>query len=119
VAEQSNRAGKKEARMPSTNPETAAPARSCWTIDYWLRHCEGYRVWDATGPIGYVVAVLMTEEDKPHSLVVRVESAFSVLVTLPSEAVEGVDPATERVFVALTVPTREHETRQLRIPAFA
>ena len=110
---------REEVRIPSTNSETVAPARSCWTIDYWLRHCEGYRVWDATGVIGYVDAVLVAEDDEPHSLVVRVGSSFSVLVTLPAEAVESVDPATERVFVALTVPSAEHEDRQLRIPAFA
>ena len=105
--------------MPFTTPDSEAEARSCWTIDYSLRHCEGYRVWEATGPIGFVEAVLMTEDDEPHSLVVRVGSAFSLLVTFPVEAVEGLDPATERVFVASTVPTAERDDRQLRIPAFA
>jgi hypothetical protein len=105
--------------MPSTVIETEAPARSSWAIDYWLRHCEGFRVWEATGQIGYVEAVLMTDDDEPHSLVVRVGSSFSVLVTFPVEAVEGLDPATERVFVASTVPTAERKDRPLRIPAFA
>jgi hypothetical protein len=105
--------------MPSTTPESEAAPRSCWTIDYWLRHCEGYRVWEATGPIGYVEAVLTTGDDEPHSLVVRVGSSFSVLVTFPVEAVEGLDPATERVFVASTVPSAGPTRRQLRIPAFA
>jgi len=104
--------------MPSTVPETEAAARSCWAIDYWLRHCEGFRVCEARGPIGYVETVLMNDQDEPHSLVVRVGSAFNVLVTFPVEAVEGLDPTTERVFVAPTVPT-ERATRQLRIPAFA
>jgi hypothetical protein len=104
--------------MPYATPETAA-ARSCWAIDYWVRHCEGYRVWEKTAPIGYVEAVLTTENDEPHSLVVRVGSSFSVLVTFPVEAVESLDPATERVFVASTVQTAEYEDRQLRIPAFA
>jgi len=105
--------------MPSTTAETEAGTRSCWNTDYWLRHCEGYRVCEATGPIGYVEAVLTTEDDEPHSLIVRVGSSFSVLVTFPVEAVEGLDPATERVFVGSTVPTAEHEGRQLMIPAFA
>lgn len=105
--------------MPSITPDSEAARRSCWTTDYWLRHCEGYRVWDSTGPIGYVEVVLTTDDDKPHSLVVRVGSVFSQLVTIPVDAVEGVDPAGERVFVALTVPTAEQEDRQLRIPAFA
>lgn len=105
--------------MPSTIPESEAGTRSCWNTDYWLRRCEGYRVWESTGPIGYVQAVLMTEDDEPHSLVVRVGSIFSVLVTFPVDAVEGLDPATERVFVCATVPTAEREGRQLRILAFS
>jgi hypothetical protein len=104
--------------MPSTVPETEAPPRSCWAIDYWLRHCEGFRVCESAGPIGHVEAVLMNDADEPHSLVVRVGSAFSVLVTFPVEAVEGLDPTTERVFVASTTPA-EHAIRQLPIPAFA
>jgi len=105
--------------MPSTTPETEAGVRSCWATDYWLRRCEGFRVWEATGPIGYVEAVLTGKDDEPHSLIVRVGSTFSVLVTFPVEAVEGLDPATERVFVGSTVPTAEREGRQLLIPAFA
>ena len=105
--------------MPSITPERKATPRSCWTIGYWLRHCEGYRVFDATGPIGYVEAVLTTDDDELHSLVVRVGRVFTVLVTFPVEAVEGLDPATERVFVVSPVPTGEGEARQLRIPALA
>jgi hypothetical protein len=105
--------------MPSTTPEIEAGARSCWAIEYWLRHCEGFRVWEATGPIGYVEAVLKGEDDEPHSLIVRVGSSFSVPVTFPVEAVEGLDPATERVFVGSSVPTAERQDRQLMIPLFA
>lgn len=106
--------------MPCTTPETEAGTRSCWAIGYWLRHCEGFRVWEPTGQIGYVEALLTTEDDEPHSLIVRVGSSlFSVLVTFPVEAVEGVDPATERVFVGYAVPTALGEGRQLRVPAFA
>ena len=87
--------------MSSITPEAEAAAWSFWTIDYWLRHCEGCRVWDASGPLGYVEAVLTTEDDEPHSLVVRVGSV-SELVTWPVEAVDSLDAATERVFVTST-----------------
>ncbi len=103
----------------STTPETEGAARSCWAIDYWLRRCEGFTVREATGPIDYVEAVLTTADDEPHSLVVRVGSSFSVLVTFPIEAVESLDPATERVLVASTIRPAEHAVRQLKIPAFA
>ena len=85
----------------SITPAEAA-AWSFWTIEYWLRHCEEYRVWDASGPIGYVEAVLTTEDDEPRSLVVRVDSVSGELVTWPVEAVESLDAATERVFVTST-----------------
>jgi hypothetical protein len=103
--------------MAPTAPETEAGERSCWNTDYWLRHCEGYRVWEPSGPIGRVEAVLTTEDGEPHSLVVRVGSSFSVLVTFPVDAVEGIDFATERVFLGSTVPAAEQEGRQLVIPA--
>jgi hypothetical protein len=88
--------------VSSITPEAEAAAWSFWTIDYWLRHCEEYRVWDASGPLGYVEAVLMNEDDEPHSLVVRVGSVSGELVTWPVEAVESLDAATERVFVTST-----------------
>ena len=106
--------------MPSVTPRTGAAAPSCWTTEYWLRHCDGYRVWGATGPIGYVETVLSTEDGEPHSLVVRVgSSAFSQLLTLPVEAVESFDPATERVFVSAIARNSDQANRQLRIPALA
>lgn len=105
--------------MPSTTTDSEAGTRNCWNVDYWLRHCEGYGVWEATGPIGHVEGVVTTEDGDPHSLVVRVGSSFSVLVTFPVDAVEGIEPATERVFVGSTVSAAEQEGRQLRIPAFA
>jgi len=88
--------------LSSITPEAETAACSFWTIDYWLRHCVEYRVWDASGPIGYVEAVLTTEDDEAHSLVVRVGSACSELVTWPVEAVESLDAETERVFVRST-----------------
>jgi hypothetical protein len=94
--------------VSSITPETEAAAWSFWTIDHCLRQCEGYRVWDASGPIGYVEAVLTTEDDEPHSLVVRVGSLSGELVTWPVEAVESLDAATERVLVTSTaeLPSR-------------
>jgi hypothetical protein len=85
--------------VSSITSEAEAAACGFWTIDYWLRHCEEYRVWDASGPLGYVEAVLTSEDDEPHSLVVRVGSVCGELVTWPVEAVESLDAAAERVFV--------------------
>lgn len=96
--------------MSSITPEAEAAACSFWTIGYWLRHCEEYRVWDESGPLGYVEAVLTTEDDEPHSLVVRVGSVCGELVTWPVDAVESLDAATERVFVASTTELSRRRT---------
>ena len=101
--------------MPSTLPASGPIAPGCWALDYWFRRCQGFEVWDTTHPIGYVEAVLTSDDDEPHSLVVRVGSTFSVLLTFAVEAVEGVDPMSERVFVAPSEPA-EQATRQLRLP---
>jgi hypothetical protein len=106
--------------MRATMPDTGMPTTSCWTTDYWLRHCEGFAVWDAGERLGSVEGVLTAENDEPCSLVVRVGgSMFTQLVSFPIESVEALDPAAERVFVAPTAPTAEREGRQLKIPALA
>lgn len=97
--------------VPSTGSEIDAAPRGCWTTGHWLRHCEGYRVWEATGPVGYVEAVLLTEEHELHSLVVRAGSSRSVLVTYPVDAVEGLDPASEQVFVGAVGGARREPRR--------
>ena len=96
--------------LSSITPEAEAVAGSFWTIDHWLRHCEGFRVWDATGPIGYVEAVLTTDDDQPHSLVVRGGSLSGELVTWPVEAVQSLDAETERVFVTSTAELPRRRT---------
>jgi hypothetical protein len=105
----------------STCAETAE-ARSCWTVEYWLSHCEGYGVWTRDGPIGYVEEVVESPEGEPSALVVRVGERFSHCVTLPVAEIEGFDPSAERVFVG-PLETLESANddpvpvRQLRIPA--
>lgn len=106
--------------MPVLLPATDVTERSCWALDHWFRRCQGFQVWDATEQIGSVEAVLTDDDDRPHSLIVRVGtgSVFSVLVTFPADAVDGFDPASERVFVTTTAPG-ETAIRQLRLPGVA
>ncbi len=96
--------------MSSITPKAEAAVGSFWMIDHLLRHCEGYRVWDASGPIGYVETVLTTDDDEPDSLVVRVGSLSRGLVTWPVEAVQSLDAATERVFVTSTAELPRRRT---------
>ncbi len=76
--------------LSSITPEAEAVAGSFWTIDHWLRHCEGFRVWDAT--------------------VVRGGALSGELVTWPVEAVQSLDAETERVFVTSTAELPRRRT---------
>jgi hypothetical protein len=44
----------------STIVEQTAPCLS-WTDDYWLRHCEGFRVDTLDGHVGYVDEVVCSD----------------------------------------------------------
>lgn len=85
---------------------------SCWSSEYSLRNSEGYAVIEGGIPIGYVDAVL-EDDEAVHSLLVRVGNVFNHLVAFPLDSVEAIDPAAERVYVALA-PARPDE--QLSIP---
>lgn len=102
--------------MPMHLRELGPP--SCWTTDYWLWHCEGFRVFTGEGPIGFVEEVLGSPDDGPRGLVVRVGEVFTHSLTIPTEAIEGFDPANERVLVAsLAGLDPRRGARQLEIPA--
>jgi hypothetical protein len=95
---------------------------SGWAVDYWLAHCDGYRVFTPEGPIGYVEEVLESPEEEPTALVVRVGDAFSHCIQIPVGDIVGFNPAGERVLVGpLETPESAGEdpapVRQLRIPA--
>jgi hypothetical protein len=102
--------------MPTATDETTEPC--FWTTEYWLRHCRGYRVFSGDEPIGFVEEILDGEDDDPTALLVRVGEVFTHLVEIPVEAIEGFDPARERVLIAPPGATRPGTTAyQLRIPA--
>lgn len=102
--------------MPVKTAET--DTRSCWRLEYWLRHCEGYRVFAGDESIGYVDEVVVDQDDEPVALQVLVGEVFTHLLEIPLGAVDGIDPAGERVFVAALVDlVPDAFGRQLRIPA--
>jgi hypothetical protein len=72
---------------------------SCWDSQYWLRHCEGYRVFAGDEPIGYVEEVELGPDDVPQALVIRVGEVFTHLLTVGVDTVESLDPAGERVTI--------------------
>jgi hypothetical protein len=44
---------------------------TCWSTEYCIRNCEGYRVYDAVGPLGYVEDVRLSQDGQLEALVVR------------------------------------------------
>ena len=50
---------------------------NCWSTDYWLRHCEGFRVATEDGETGFVDAVELTLQGDAEALVVRFGSEFT------------------------------------------
>ena len=97
----------------SEEQEPRAPEASCWSIEYWLEHCEGFQAWSDGVLLGYVDTVLVDDRGRPHSLVVRVGEVFSHLIAIPAEAVTGVEPASERIDVAASASVNG---AQLSIP---
>jgi hypothetical protein len=102
--------------MPKPTQNVEAP--SCWRSDYWLRHCEEYRVFAGGDPIGYVEDIVFGADEEPTALVIRVGEAFTHLLTVGVDGIEGFDPGGERLFIgSLADLGPEAFARQLRIPA--
>ncbi len=56
--------------MATVLRKTSAPGHPCWTDDYGLRHCEGYRVVGPRGHVGYVEEVRADELGEIRAIVV-------------------------------------------------
>lgn len=69
-----------------------------WSRDYWLGHCEGFRVFGPDGRIG-VVEVVLGAEDEPEALVVRTGLFGTRASVLPVADVDLVEPRAERIVV--------------------
>ena len=76
-------------------------ASSSFAIDqeYWLAHCEGYRVDSDAGPIGLVDEVCSTPAGHPDLLVLRAGRLRRRRLLLPAEEVMAVAPREGRIVV--------------------
>ena len=80
--------------MPTLEVERAP---STWSSDYWLRHCEGFRVVGPEGRFGIVEVVLEDEEGNPEELGV-VGGLFGTRAAFVRLAdVAGIDARAERI----------------------
>jgi len=88
-----------------------------WGTDYWLRHCEGFRVTTEDGETGFVDAVDLTPQGDAKALIVRFGREFTRSVRVPAGAVEALDPVVETIVVGPICDRRRRPaSRQLRIP---
>jgi hypothetical protein len=89
----------------------------CWSTDYWLRNCEGFRVTTEDGETGCVDAVDLTPQGDAEALVLRFGREFTHSVRVPAAAVEALDPVDETIVLGpISDRRRRHASRQLRIP---
>jgi hypothetical protein len=81
----------------------------CWTEEYCLAHCRGFRVAGPDGPLGYVDAVLFGPEGRePVALVVRGRRR----IVVPVGKVVRLRPALELVLVSQSSSTDVTVPRQ-------
>ncbi|MGZ8716641.1 MAG: hypothetical protein ACXWYO_05955 [Gaiellaceae bacterium] len=70
---------------------------SCWTDEYLLRHCEGYRVDSLDVHAGYVEEiVLLPDESTPIGLLVR---GVSGLIFVSVHQIRDFSPDAQRIVV--------------------
>lgn len=80
-----------ESIVPTTIQEVA-PIRALDT-DYWLGHCQGFRVDSPEGKVGRVEDVLFkTSLERPDTLLIRSGLLGAHLVAVPVDEVDEVAP---------------------------
>jgi hypothetical protein len=88
--------GADTARRP---PTARNPAAGALDRDYWLRHCEGYRVDGAEGRIGFVDSIRQ-DADGASVLAVRAGRLGRRLLLVAASDVASVVPRAERIWLA-------------------
>jgi hypothetical protein len=83
--------------MTVNHPETDV---ECWARDYWLGHCEGFRVDDENGRLG-VVDQILGDDDEPEELVVRGGLFVSRRFWVPVDAIREIEPRARRIRVRM------------------
>jgi hypothetical protein len=83
--------------MPAPVTYPTQQEASCWTHEYLLRHCEGYRVDSPDGHHGYVEEiVLLPDEDTPTGFLVR---GGSGLTFVSVDQIRDFSPGAQRILV--------------------
>jgi hypothetical protein len=72
-------------------------APSTWSPDYWLRHCEGFRVVAPGGRLGFVEVVLHDEDGNPTELGVAGGLFGTRLAFVRVANIAAIDARAERI----------------------
>jgi hypothetical protein len=81
-----------------------AGASESFDRDYWIAHCEGYRVDGHAGRIGFVEEVRPNPAD-PRSplLAIRAGRLGRRIVVVPADEVHSIVPRSERIWLRAPV----------------
>ncbi len=81
-------------------PRRVAEAPKSFDRDYWIAHCEGYRVDGHDGRIGFVEEVRPNPAN-PHSplLAIRVGALGRRLIVVRADDVHSIVPRSERIWL--------------------
>lgn len=89
------------APRPPSRP--AKPPTSGFDREYWLAHCEGFRVDTQGGRLGFVEAVRAEAWRDEPLLVVRAGRFGRRLLHVPASEVAFIVPRAERIWLASSV----------------
>lgn len=70
----------------------------CWSEEFWVQHCEGFRVEHPNGPVGVVEGIRRDLSGEVEALLVRERGALHVV---PVAHLEVVDESRELVTLRL------------------
>lgn len=84
--------------MSAVAATRVAQDRESWTREYWLCHCEGYRVETSDGFVGFVEELVRSPgASEPSALKVRTGIDGRGLLVLPIGMVREIHPDAERI----------------------
>lgn len=89
--------------MPTTTH--AESDLTYWTDEYWLGHCEGFRVDSPEGRVGIVEAIMGPQEE-PTALAVRGGLFTLRTVYVPVDDVVSIDPPARRIVLRSNLDLR-------------
>jgi hypothetical protein len=89
----------------SASPRRVAPVRhEGFDREYWLGHCEGYRVDTVGGRLGFVEEIRGGEEPgRRATLVIRAGRLGKRLLLVPAAEVDFIVPRAKRIWLRSTV----------------